>query len=91
MRDKGSVTIDKRIKINCLVKYTIPSNIRSKIESEANRENVPIFSFDGNSLRLAKLCNKSFRINAIALKAGTDAQIDSILSDIQFKDPTYNR
>jgi large subunit ribosomal protein L30e len=68
---------------------TVPSNIRSKIESEANRENVPIFPFDGNSFRLAKLCNKPFRINAIALKSGTDAQINSILSDIQLKDTNY--
>jgi large subunit ribosomal protein L30e len=68
---------------------TIPSNIRSKIESEASQENVPIFRFDGNSFRLAKLCNKPFRINAIALKSGTDSQINSILSDIQYKDPVY--
>ena len=64
---------------------TVSSNLRSKIESEANHENIPIYPFDGNSFRLGKLCNKSFRINAIALKSGTDAQISSILSDIQFR------
>jgi large subunit ribosomal protein L30e len=66
---------------------TVRSNVRSKIESEAKQDNVPVYPFDGNSFRLGKLCNKPFRINAIALKAGTDAQIDSILSDIQAKGP----
>jgi large subunit ribosomal protein L30e len=67
---------------------TVSSNVRSRIESDANQENVPIYPFDGNSFRLGKLCNKPFRINAIALKSGTDAQINSILSDIQLKDST---
>jgi large subunit ribosomal protein L30e len=66
---------------------TVRSNVRSKIESEAKQDNVPVYPFDGNSFRLGKLCNKPFRINAIALKAGTDAQIDSILSDIQTQSP----
>jgi large subunit ribosomal protein L30e len=66
---------------------TVRSNVRSKIESEAKQDNVPVYPFDGNSFRLGKLCNKPFRINAIALKAGTDAQIDSILSDIQIQSP----
>jgi large subunit ribosomal protein L30e len=66
---------------------TVRSNVRSKIESEAKQDNVPVYPFDGNSFRLGKLCNKPFRINAIALKAGTDAQIDSILSDIQIQRP----
>ena len=64
---------------------TVSPNVRSKIESEANQENVPIYLFNGNSFRLGKLCNKPFRINAIALKSGTDAQINSILSDIQLR------
>ena len=64
---------------------TVSSNVRSRIESDANQENVPIYPFDGNSFRLGKLCNKPFRINAIALKSGTDAQINSILSDIQLR------
>ena len=67
---------------------TVSSNVRSRIESDAHQENVPIYPFDGNSFRLGKLCNKPFRINAIALKSGTDAQINSILSDIQLKDST---
>lgn len=69
-----------------ILSNTISPNFRSKIESEANQENVPLYSFDGNSFRLGKLCNKPFRINVIALKSGTDAQINSILSDIQLKE-----
>jgi large subunit ribosomal protein L30e len=66
---------------------TVGSNLRSKIESEAKQGNVPVYPYDGNSFRLGKLCNKPFRINVIALKSGTDAQINSILSDIQTRDP----
>jgi large subunit ribosomal protein L30e len=73
-----------------VVSNTIPPNFKSKIELEANQENVPIYPFDGNSFRLGKLCNKPFRINAIALKSGTDAQINSILSDIQLKESKDN-
>jgi large subunit ribosomal protein L30e len=69
-----------------ILSNTISPNFRSKIESEANQENVQIYPFDGNSSRLGKLCNKPFRINVIALKSGTDAQINSILSDIQLKE-----
>jgi len=69
---------------------SISPNFKSKIESDANQENVPIYPFDGNSFRLGKLCNKPFRINVIALKSGTDAQINSILSDIQLKESKDN-
>jgi large subunit ribosomal protein L30e len=74
-----------------VVSNTIPSDFRSKIESEANKENVPVFPFDGNSFRLGKLCNKPFSINVIALKSGTDAQINSVLSDIQLKESKDNK
>jgi|ERR687887_273225 large subunit ribosomal protein L30e len=67
---------------------TVKSNVRSKIASEAKLDNVPVYTFDGNSFRLGKLCNKPFRINAIALKAGTDAEISSILSDMQTQGPS---
>ncbi len=83
----GSIKGSKLI----VVSNTISPNFRSKVESEANQENVPIYPFDGNSFRLGKLCNKPFRINAIALKSGTDAQINSILSDIQLKESKDNK
>jgi large subunit ribosomal protein L30e len=66
---------------------TVGSNVRSKIESEARSEKVPVYAFDGNSFRLGKFCNKPFRINAIALKAGTDAEINSIISGSQKQVP----
>ncbi|MFL6324173.1 MAG: ribosomal L7Ae/L30e/S12e/Gadd45 family protein [Nitrososphaeraceae archaeon] len=67
---------------------TVRTDVRAKIESEAKQDNIPVYPFDGNSFRLGKLCNKPFRINAIALKAATDAQIDSVLSDIQKLGPS---
>jgi large subunit ribosomal protein L30e len=85
----GTREVLRSIRVSKLIVLsgTVRSNVRSKIESEAKQDNVPVYPFDGNSFRLGKLCNKPFRINAIALKAGTDAQIDSILSDIQTQGP----
>ena len=89
----GTKQVLKSIKGSKLIviSNTIPPDFRSKIESEANQENVPIFQYDGNSFRLGKLCNKPFRINVIALKSGTEAQINSILSDIQLKELKDNK
>ena len=55
---------------------------RSKLEEQAKSANVPLYVFDGNSFKLGKLCNKPFRISVLALKSGTDAEINSILSDV---------
>jgi large subunit ribosomal protein L30e len=60
---------------------TVRQDVRLKIQDGAKSENVPVYPFAGNSFRLGKLCNKPFRINAIALKGGTDAEINSILSE----------
>jgi large subunit ribosomal protein L30e len=70
-----------------ILSSTVGFNIRSKIVADAKQDNVPVYPFDGNSFRLGKLCSKPFRINAIALKTGTEAEIDSILSDIKSRAP----
>jgi large subunit ribosomal protein L30e len=63
-----------------IVSKSLTSSARSQLEEKARDSNVPIYYFDGNSVKLGKLCNKPFRITAIALKAGTEREIDSILA-----------
>jgi large subunit ribosomal protein L30e len=79
----GTKEVLKSVKGSKLIilSSSVEAENRSKIEEQAKSSNVPIYKFDGNSFKLGKLCNKPFRISIIALKAGTDAQINSILSE----------
>ncbi|HZI69736.1 MAG TPA: ribosomal L7Ae/L30e/S12e/Gadd45 family protein [Nitrososphaeraceae archaeon] len=65
-----------------MLSNSLKSESRSKLEEQAKSANVPLYVFDGNSFKLGKLCNKPFRISVLALKSGTDAEINSILSDV---------
>jgi large subunit ribosomal protein L30e len=56
-------------------------NVRLKLENQAKSSNIPIYSFQGNSVQLGKLCNKPFRISIISLKSGGDEEISSIISN----------
>lgn len=66
-----------------ILSNTLRCQSRSKIEEHAKLSNVPLYLFDGNSLKLGKLCNKSFRISAIAVRSATDAEIDLIKSEME--------
>lgn len=65
-----------------MLSNSLKTESRSKLEEQAKSANVPLYVFDGNSFKLGKLCNKPFRISVLALKSGTDAEINSILSDV---------
>jgi large subunit ribosomal protein L30e len=54
---------------------------KSKILEEANAANVPTLQYDGNSVQLGRLCNKTFRISTICLKAGNDNDIQELLTE----------
>lgn len=60
---------------------TVSSTDRSKIEEQAKSANVALYDYPGTSVQLGKMCNKPFRINAIALKTGSADEISSILSE----------
>jgi len=53
--------------------------MKSKILEQSQATEIPIFDYKGNSLQLGKLCNRPFRISAIALKIGDDDEIRNIL------------
>jgi large subunit ribosomal protein L30e len=54
---------------------------KSKILEEAKAAQVPTLNYNGNSVQLGKLCNKTFRISAISLKIGNDKEIQELLNE----------
>ncbi len=54
---------------------------RAKLDEQVKSANVAVYEFDGNSVQLGKLCNKPFRVTAIAIDAGTDAQIKAVMEE----------
>ena len=52
-----------------------------KILEEAKVAQVPTLQFNGNSVQLGRLCNKTFRISAISLKIGNDKEIQELLNE----------
>jgi large subunit ribosomal protein L30e len=64
-----------------IVSKSIESADRVKLEEQAKASNVAVYEFPGNSVQLGKLCNKPFRITAVALKSGTAEEITAIMSE----------
>lgn len=54
---------------------------RTKIEEQAKSSNVSVYSYPGTSVQLGKMCNKPFRITAIAIKSGSSDEISSIIAE----------
>jgi large subunit ribosomal protein L30e len=64
-----------------IVSKSIDSADRAKLEEQAKTANVAVYEYPGTSVQLGKLCNKPFRITAIALKSGSAAEIEAIMSE----------
>lgn len=64
-----------------VVSKSLDAGDRSKLDEQAKSANVAVYEFDGNSMQLGKLCNKPFRISAIAIQSGTDSQIKAVLEE----------
>ena len=63
-----------------IVSKSIDSDDRAKLEVQAKTANVAVYEYPGTSVQLGKLCNRPFRITAIAIKSGTETEIDAIMS-----------
>jgi large subunit ribosomal protein L30e len=62
-----------------ILSNSVPLLARSEIEEKSRESTVPICYYEGNSVQLGKLCNKPFRVSVIALKSGTEEDINVIL------------
>jgi large subunit ribosomal protein L30e len=64
-----------------IVSKSIDSADRTKLEEQAKTANVAVYEYPGTSVQLGKLCNRPYRITAIAIKSGAAAEIDAIMSE----------
>jgi large subunit ribosomal protein L30e len=64
-----------------IVSKSMGSADRAKLDEQARSTSVAVYEFDGNSVQLGKLCNKPFRVTAIALKGTTDAEIKAVMAE----------
>jgi large subunit ribosomal protein L30e len=64
-----------------IVSKSIDSADRAKLEEQAKTASVAVYEYPGTSVQLGKLCNRPFRVTAIAIKSGTAAEIDAIMSE----------
>ena len=64
-----------------IVSKSIDSADRAKLEEQAKTANVAVYEYPGTSVQLGKLCNRPYRVTAIAIKSGTAAEIDAIMSE----------
>jgi large subunit ribosomal protein L30e len=56
---------------------------RSRLEQEAKGASVAVYDYPGTSVQLGKMCNKPFRITAIAIRSGNAEEIGAILSEVK--------
>lgn len=70
----------KGSKLIVLSNSLMPRN-KSKILEDIKSTQVPMLNYDGNSVQLGRLCNKTFRISALSLRIGKDNEIQELLSE----------
>ncbi|HEX6561319.1 MAG TPA: ribosomal L7Ae/L30e/S12e/Gadd45 family protein [Nitrososphaera sp.] len=64
-----------------IVSKSLDAGDRAKLDEQTKSAGVAIYEFDGNSVQLGKLCNKPFRVTAIAIKGATDAEVTAVMSE----------
>lgn len=64
-----------------VVSKSMDSADRAKLDEQAKSANVAVYEFDGNSMQLGRLCNRPFRVTAIALKSATNEEIKAIMAE----------
>ena len=73
----GSIRGSKLI----VLSNSLISRNKSKILEMAKSAQVPTINYDGNSVQLGRLCNKTFRISSLSLKIGKDNEIQELLNE----------
>lgn len=64
-----------------VVSKSLDAAHRVKLDEQTRSENVAVYEFDGNSVQLGKLCNRPFRVTALAIQSGTDAEIRAVVEE----------
>lgn len=55
----------------------------AKIESDAQKDKIPLVNFQGTSVALGRLCGLQFRVSTVSFTSLSDANIKSILVDVE--------
>jgi large subunit ribosomal protein L30e len=63
-----------------IISKSIDPQDEKKLKDQAKSANIPVYEYAGTSVQLGKLCNRAFRITAIAIKSGTADEISAIVS-----------
>ena len=66
-----------------ILSQSMKKEMLEKIESDANKEKIPLVNFQGTSVALGRLCGLQFRISTISFTSIDDASIKSILKDTE--------
>ena len=64
-----------------VLSQSVEKEMFEKIESNAEKEKVPLVNFQGTSVALGRLCGLQFRISTISFTSLPDANVKSILTD----------
>ena len=64
-----------------IVSKSLEPEYRQKLEDQTKSTSVAIYEYPGTSVQLGKLCNKPFRVTALAIKSGTADEISAIMSE----------
>lgn len=64
-----------------VLSQSVDKKMLEKIESDAEKQKVPLVNFQGTSVALGRLCGLQFRISTISFTSIDEANIKSILND----------
>jgi large subunit ribosomal protein L30e len=64
-----------------IVSRSIAPEDMEKLKEQTESANVALYEYPGTSVQLGKLCNRPFRITAIAIKSGTADEISTLLAE----------
>ena len=77
---RGLGSLDK---VKLIISSNTSSDVTEKISSEAEKLNVPIINYDGNSVALGRLSGFEYRISTISFTKINDSDIKSLMTDIK--------
>src|ERR671938_141747 len=64
-----------------IVSKSIDLEDMKKLKEQSESANVAVYEYPGTSVQLGKLCNKPFRISAIAIRSGAADEISAIVAE----------
>jgi len=70
-------------KVKLIISSNTSNDVTEKISSEAEKLNVPIINYDGNSVALGRLSGFEYRISTISFTKINDSDIKSLMADIK--------